>query len=107
MTSLERFKQHVVFLDDSDDSCWIWTGALRDDGRGRTWVEGRENERRAHRVAWEFLNGQSLPRGMRLVPECSHPQCVRHWRLARRYDAIFPGRRTDRTRDNSGGRACA
>jgi hypothetical protein len=78
---IERFKKHVMLLDDSDDSCWIWTGALRDDGRGRFKVRGREW--RAHRVAWELLHGRSIPKGMRLTQECNHPQCVRHWRLDR------------------------
>jgi hypothetical protein len=139
--NLERFKRHVVFLDDSDDSCWVWIGALRDDGRGRAWVNGQE--RRAHRVAWELLNGRPIPPSMRLTQECGHPQCVRHWRLDRpgkkltaeevlqirstsipshalavRYGVagsyirqircgFARPYRTDRTRDNGGGRACA
>jgi hypothetical protein len=95
MSILERFKRKVMFLDDSDDSCWIWVGALRDDGRGRIKVNGHEE--RAHRVAWELLNGRSLPRGKRLRQECGHPQCVRHWHLEC----------TDATGDNRDGRACA
>lgn len=81
MNWLEKFKGYVAFLDDSDDSCWIWTGGLRDDGRGRFQYKGREE--RAHRVAWQLLNGAELPRGMKLRQECDHPQCVRHWRIDR------------------------
>jgi len=81
--SFERFKRHVMFLDDSDDSCWIWTGALRDNGRGRMKVAGKEVQ--AHRIAWELLSGRPIPKGMRLRQECAQPQCVRHWRLDRPY----------------------
>jgi hypothetical protein len=80
---IERFKRRVMLLDDSDDSCWIWVGALRDDGRGRCPLGHRHKERPAHRVAWELLNGRSIPKGMKLIQECDHPQCVRHWRLDR------------------------
>lgn len=77
----ERFKSKVMWLDDGDDSCLIWVGALRDDGRGRFWLHGEEC--RAHRVAWQIFNGDPIPEGYRLIQECSHPQCVRHWRLDR------------------------
>lgn len=80
-TLLERFKQNVMMLDDSDDSCWVWVGYIKDDGRG--WIRVAGKRRRAHRVAWELLNGRPIPDGMRLVQECAHPQCVRHWRLDR------------------------
>ena len=76
----ERFKSKVMWLDDSDDSCLIWVGALRDDGRGRFRVNGKE--RRAHRVAYELFNGCDVG-DFRLVQECNHPQCVRHWRRDR------------------------
>jgi hypothetical protein len=76
---LERFKSHVQFLDDSDNSCWIWVGYTRDDGRGRVKANGRYLL--AHRVAWELLHGRRIPAKLRLRQECSNPQCVRHWRL--------------------------
>jgi hypothetical protein len=41
-------------------------------------------------VAWEFLNGRAIPAGMRLTQECSHPQCVRHWRLDRPARMLTP-----------------
>jgi len=77
----ERFKAKVLWLDDSDDSCLIWVGALRDDGRGRFFFSDREVK--AHRVAWELFNGRPVPKDTRLTQECEHPQCVRHWRLDR------------------------
>ena len=84
----ERFKSKVLWLDDSDDSCLIWVGALRDDGRGRFFFSSNKpggpwREVKAHRVAWELFNGRPVPKGVRLIQECNHPQCVRHWRLDR------------------------
>ena len=109
MTLLERFKRHVMFLDDSDDSCWIWVGCTRYDGRGKIKV-AKNKHRSAHRVAWEFLNGKTLPKGVKLRQECAHPQCVRHWRKA----TEIRRRKDERTRrgslrmaHNEAGRACA
>jgi hypothetical protein len=78
---VKRFKEYVAFLDDSDDSCWIWTGSLTDDGRGRFRV-GKKHVK-AHRIAWELLHGEPIPDGLRLRQECNQPQCIRHWRLDR------------------------
>lgn len=80
MIDAECFWSHVALLDDSEDTCWIWVGAMRDDGRGRLWREGRDM--RAHHAGWEIRHGRSLPKNSRLKQECGHPQCVRHWRLA-------------------------
>ncbi|TFH66258.1 MAG: hypothetical protein E4G90_04500 [Gemmatimonadales bacterium] len=81
MTLAERFKQYVMWLDDSDDSCWIWVGGTKCDGRGKFKIRGKHVA--AHRVAWALLSGRSLEKGMRLRQECAHPQCVRHWRVER------------------------
>ena len=79
MIDRARFWRFVQLLDDSDDACWIWTGAMRDDGRGRFSVGRREIT--AHRAAWEIRTGEPAPAGYRLEQECNHPQCVRHWKL--------------------------
>lgn len=75
----ERFWRFVQFLDDADDTCWIWTGAMRDDGRGRYFIGNGEIT--AHRAAWEIRTGSQPPPGRRLEQSCNQPQCVRHWIL--------------------------
>jgi hypothetical protein len=79
---VERFFSHVVLLDDSEDTCWLWVGAMKDDGRGRFCRNGEEVA--AHRVGWEIQNGRPVPEGYRLKPTCNRPDCVRHWRLGSR-----------------------
>lgn len=82
MIDADRFWQHCVLLDDSDDTCWIWTGAQREDGRGRFFVS-RRVEILAHHAAYELRHQQPVPEGYRLIQECANPNCVRHWRLDR------------------------
>jgi hypothetical protein len=84
-----RFWRHVSLLDDSCDACWIWVGAIRDDGRGRYFVS-HTTEIRAHWAAWEIQNGKPVPKGYRLEQECNHPDCVRHWRLAGKRRKLSP-----------------
>ena len=74
-----RFWSHVALEDDSRNACWIWVGAMRDDGRGRYWHHGRDI--RAHWAAWEIRHGEPVPANSRLEQECKQPNCVRHWRL--------------------------
>lgn len=83
-----RFFSHVMLLDDSADTCWVWVGAMRDDGRGRFWQDGREI--RAHWAGWEIRTGEPVPKDYRLEHECSHPQCVRHWKLGRKRLKLTP-----------------
>jgi hypothetical protein len=78
----ERFWRHIALEDDSRNACWIWIGALRDDGRGRFFVG--EAEIPAHRAAYEVIHGSPVPEGRRLEQTCASPQCVRHWRLGER-----------------------
>lgn len=94
MIDAARFWRHVMFLDDSRDTCWIWTGAQRDDGIGRFFV-GARHEVRAHHAAYELRFDEPVPPGFRLVSECSEPNCVRHWRLDRPHRKL-----SDRDREN-------
>ena len=82
MIDAERFWKHCMLLDDSADTCWVWVGALREDGLGRVFI-GHRGEVRAHRVAYELRFGEPPPKGRELVRTCNHPQCVRHWILGR------------------------
>ena len=76
-----RFWRHVTLLDDSCDACWIWVGAMRDDGRGKFWDGSQRRVIRAHWAAWELQHGSRVPKGHRLEQQCAQPQCVRHWKL--------------------------
>ena len=81
MIDATRFWRFCMLLDDSPDSCWIWTGAVNEvDATGRFWVTA-DKEIRAHRAAYELRYGEPPPKGYRLVKTCAHPQCVRHWKL--------------------------
>lgn len=73
----ERFWENV----DQTDGCWLWTGQLTDDGYGVFWVlrGGRWVKVRAHRWAWEQVNGP-VPGGLTLdhvrARGCDHKHCV-------------------------------
>lgn len=55
------------------DSCWVWTGAVNQDGYGNLRYKGAT--RRAHRVAWELTNGQ-IPDKFVLDHLCRNTSCV-------------------------------
>lgn len=72
---LDRFWRRVV-RGPGERSCWIWTGAIADDGYGRFWTDGRVV--RAHRFAYAAVTGEVLDE--RAVVEhlvCDNPICVR------------------------------
>jgi hypothetical protein len=88
MIDKARFWKHVSLLDDSSDTCWVWVGAMRDDGRGRFSYNG--GEIRAHWAAYEIQHGTPVPKGHRLEQTCNHPQCVRHWKLGGKFRKLGP-----------------
>jgi len=53
--------------------CWLWTGELAVNGYGRFRLVG--GRYRAHRVAWEALNGP-VPSGLVVCHRCDNPACV-------------------------------
>lgn len=75
----ERFWRRVVAGPD-DRSCWIWTGAIADDGYGRFWVTTPTGGRAlsAHRFAFTAATGQPLD-DIDVVEHlvCDNPICVR------------------------------
>jgi hypothetical protein len=77
-----RFWKHVMDLDDGRDTCWVWIGAMRDDGTGRFFVT-RRREIPAHHAAYEIRTDHPVPKGYQLTQTCNHPNCVRHWKLDR------------------------
>ncbi len=67
--------------------CWEWMGGLDKHGYGQRRHEGRTQ--RAHRVAWELENGQTLP-GVSVLHACDNRKCVRH---------LFAGTKKDNALD--------
>ena len=51
--------------------CIEWSGRRNEKGYGYT-----GNGRRAHRVAWEVVNG-AIPDGLCVLHRCDNPPCVR------------------------------
>ena len=52
-------------IDRSQGDCWLWTGSLDTDGYGvQRWAypNGKKNNRPAHQVVWEIVNGRWFPR---------------------------------------------
>lgn len=68
MSLAERFWQHVK----KAESCWIWTGALKN-GYGAIGIgKGAVG---AHRIAWEMANGP-IPAGLFVCHSCDVRPCV-------------------------------
>lgn len=74
----ERFWKYVVKGPDARD-CWIWIGAVGDDGYGRFWTAGdgtRQRTMRPQRFLSRHLTGIDLPAGTMLLHRCDVPLCV-------------------------------
>nr|WP_228512771.1 hypothetical protein [Clavibacter sp. VKM Ac-2872] len=74
----ERFWRHVVKGPDVHD-CWIWTGAVSDDGYGRFWIDvpGRgQRSVRPSRYAYQDVTGEALASSILLLHSCDVPICV-------------------------------
>lgn len=75
---VERLWKYVVKGPDADD-CWIWTGAVGDDGYGRFWTAGdgtRQRTMRPQRFLYRHLTGIDLPPETMLLHRCDVPLCV-------------------------------
>jgi hypothetical protein len=60
--------------------CWLWVGAIGDDGYGRLWLrrEGRVQVVRPHRYAVALAHGVTLDADQVVEHEtCDNPICVR------------------------------
>lgn len=65
------------------EACWPWLGLRDADGYGITGAAGAVG--RAHRLAWEIANGQSVPAGLlmrHLCPGGGNPWCCNPKHLA-------------------------
>lgn len=72
----ERF---WAFVDKSNgpDGCWLWTGAVHRHGYGAFSASrnGRVHHLRAHRVAFELMNGP-FAKDLFVCHRCDNPRCV-------------------------------
>lgn len=70
----QRFWAKVNF-DFDPDACWLWTGALKDNGYGQMGNRGQPNVL-AHRLSWQFEYGP-IPEGFCVCHKCDVRRCVR------------------------------
>ena len=66
----DRFLAKIVA---SPNGCWIWQAAIKSDGYGVFWVNGRTV--RAHRFAYEMFVGP-IPDGLQTDHLCRNRNCV-------------------------------
>lgn len=78
--AVARFLSKIVAGPEAHD-CWIWTGAIGDDGYGRFWTpisDGGQRMIRAHRYALALVTGSldDLDE-LHVCHVCDNPICVR------------------------------
>lgn len=98
----ERFWPYVVKGPDDDD-CWIWTGAVGDDGYGRFWTAGdgiRQRTMRPQRFLYREISGIDLPADTMLLHRCDVPLCV-HVTLDSETSHLRVGEARDNQRDTA------
>ena len=75
----KRFWEKVI-KGPTENACWIWVGAIGDDGYGRFWTQtedGTQRMLRAHRAAAEIIHGLEEISGHLVTHLCDNPLCVR------------------------------
>jgi hypothetical protein len=72
MNSLENTFWKRVLI---GNGCWVWVGGKKETGYGKFYFRGKYT--RAHRTAWEIVNGQKIPPGLVVRHSCDNPACVR------------------------------
>ena len=73
----DRFWSYVFKGPDPDD-CWLWTGAISDDGYGRFWTQDSTHQKvvRPQRYAYQLATGTELTPNVLLLHSCDVPTCV-------------------------------
>lgn len=82
---LDRFWGNV----EKGTDCWIWQAGKFDNGYGQFRVGNKKIK--AHRFAWEAVNGP-IPEGIKVLHKCDNPPCVNP-------DHLFLGTNRDNTVD--------
>lgn len=75
----KRFWEKVI-KGPTRNACWLWVGAIGDDGYGRFWTQaetGKQCMLRAHRAAAEIIYGHNAIAGKLVTHLCDNPLCVR------------------------------
>lgn len=73
MSAEERFWLKVDKA--GPDECWLWTAAKRDRRLGYGGFNDGNRSMRAHRYAWELVNGP-IPDGLKVCHRCDDNMCV-------------------------------
>jgi hypothetical protein len=60
-------------MPEPNSGCFLWRGPVDGRGYGRTYMGGKTVK--AHRAAWELVNGP-IPVGMLVRHRCDNPSCV-------------------------------
>lgn len=99
---LRRFWAKVDLGFEGGD-CWIWIGALSDEGYGDFWLGPHEGRRgrtvRAHRVAWIWAYGEAPPPATPFLDHavgCLGRFCINRFHLEPVDEAENQRRRTNR-----------
>src|SRR5580698_1255191 len=71
LTVREKFLAKVCA--DAASGCWMWRGAVREDGYGLASWEGKKYV--AHRIAWKLFHGE-IGAGMVVCHRCDVRTCV-------------------------------
>ena len=91
---LTRF---LTKCEETQGSCWLWTGALDYQGYGMVRFQGKV--KRAHLVSFMHFC-EEIPEGMKIMHDCDEPSCVNpmHLTLGTQkenvHDMLAKGRRT-------------
>lgn len=101
-TEAERFWQFVLKGPAAGD-CWLWTGAIADDGYGRFWtagVDGKQKIVRPQRYAYTALTGRELTPDVLILHRCDVPLCV-HADVDPEASHLRPGDTSDNMQDRA------
>lgn len=85
---IERFWSKVD-RSGGEDACWEWQAGTFGGGYGKFWIGFRLI--RAHRFAWQIVNGE-IPNGLEVCHDCDNPPCCNPKHL-------FPGTHQDNMGD--------